>query len=149
MPGGGGGQSQVTIPIFRREPAVSEFWSNAILCRLAFKGLCSGAEGSDNVQFVNNRLRSRQKMPLLQRSKARLLSVNKILVFRLSNVSIVHCRFVVFQECSFAEHWPLFFKQFYSFPFPGLPYLHVAYGVLVYLIRGPFQTSCYCRAELN
>ena len=56
--------------------------------RLAFKGLCSGGGGSDNVQFVNSRLRSRQKMPLLQRSKAILLSVNKILVFRLSNVSI-------------------------------------------------------------
>ena len=51
----------------------------------------AGGGGSDNVQFVNSRLRSRQKMPLLQRSKAILLSVNKILVFRLSNVSIIHC----------------------------------------------------------
>ena len=73
--GGGGGQSQVTIPFFRRELAVHAFWSNAILCRLAFTGLCSGGGGSDKVQFVNSRLRSRQKMPLLQRSKAILLSV--------------------------------------------------------------------------
>ena len=92
MPGGGGGQSEVTIPIFRWELAVRAFCSNAILCRLAFKGLCSGAGGSDNVQFVNSRLRSRQKMPLLQRGRAILLSVNKILVFRLSNVSIIHCQ---------------------------------------------------------
>ena len=75
VPGGGGGQSQVTIPFFRRELAVRAFWSNPILCRLAFKGLCSVGEGSDNVQFVNSRLRSRQRMPLLQRSKAILLSL--------------------------------------------------------------------------
>ena len=66
VPGGAGGQIQL---------AVCAFWSNAILCRLAFNGLCSGGGGSDNVQFVNSRLRSRQKMPLLQRSKAILLSV--------------------------------------------------------------------------
>ena len=34
VPGGGGGQSQVTIPFFRRELAVCAFWSNSILCRL-------------------------------------------------------------------------------------------------------------------
>ena len=43
VPGGGGGQSQVTVPFFRRELAVRAFWPKAILCRLAFKGLCSGA----------------------------------------------------------------------------------------------------------
>ena len=52
MPGGGGGQSQVTILFFRRELAVREFWSNTILCRLVFKGLCSGGGGSDKVQQV-------------------------------------------------------------------------------------------------
>ena len=52
MPGGGGRQSQVTIPFFRRELAVRAFWSNAILCRLDFKGLCSGGGGSDKVQQV-------------------------------------------------------------------------------------------------
>ena len=48
---------------------------SAILCRLAFKGLCTRGRGSDNVQFVNSRMRSRQKMPLLQGSKVMLLSV--------------------------------------------------------------------------
>ena len=30
----------------------------------------------------------------------------------ISLIKSVHCRFVVFEECSFAEHWPIFFKQF-------------------------------------
>ena len=29
----------MTIPLFRRELAARAFWSNAILCRLTFKGL--------------------------------------------------------------------------------------------------------------
>ena len=71
--------------------------------RLAFKGLCSGGGGSDNVQlFFNTRLRSRQKMPLPQRSEAILLSVIKHVKY----LYFAHqmCPFVIPQECSFAEH---------------------------------------------
>ena len=38
----------------------------------------------------------------------------------------------VFYVCSFAEHWPIFFKQFLLVSI-SLLYLHVAYGVRVYL----------------
>ena len=47
-------------------------------------------------------------------------------------MSIVHCRFVVFQECSFVEHWPIFLKTVLLVSI-SLLYLHVTYGVRVHL----------------
>ena len=92
MPGGGGGHGQVTIPFFRRELAVRAFWSNAILCRLAlFKGLCSGGGESDNVQFVNSRLRSRQEMSLLQRTESNTTFSNLNMFICISLIECVHC----------------------------------------------------------
>ena len=39
---------------------------------------------------------------------------------------------MVFQECSFAEHWPIFLKTVLLASI-SLLYLHAAYGVSVYL----------------
>ena len=48
----------------------------------------------------------------------------------ISLIKCVHCPLSIcgLQECSFAEHWPIFFKQFYSFPFLcSTLMLHMAY----------------------
>ena len=116
MPGGGGGQSQVTVPFFRPELAVRAFWPKAILCRLAFKGLCLGAWDQIKYNFVNSWLRSHQKMPLLQRSKAIPFGNLNKLKTCISLIKCVHCPLSIcgFSGSSFAEHGPIFFKQFFS-----------------------------------
>ena len=94
-----------------------------ILCRPAFKGLSSGGEGS--VQFVNSRLRSRQKLPLLKRSKAILLSVIKHVKYlyfahQMCPLSIFDLWF--FRNVLLRSIGQFFLNQFFTrFHFPALP----------------------------